>query len=314
MIKHLLLVTNLFFCVAASSTQLSNLDTQKLDTQQPQTILVAGSTSVVQMLELVQADFNNTEQSVMQLRGMGSDKGIQAIGENLVDIGASSRYMTKAEQERWPNLKQTVLAQDALVFFTNIENPIKNLSTEQLSDIYRGKYTLWSQVSGKNTAKSEQDNQIHLFSKGIQHGTFDVFLEFLNLDYMKSAQPDAIKFKSAGNRGLFSKQDVALYNEFNQALGIVQRIPNAIAFDSFGAVSQLKNSKLIDKIRILSINDVSPTQETVKTSHYNFVRPLVLIVNTQSAESVKKGKLISDFLKTKDIRELLTSHHYIMVD
>ncbi|MDP2634614.1 MULTISPECIES: substrate-binding domain-containing protein [unclassified Pseudoalteromonas] len=279
-----------------------------------ETLLVAGSTSVTQMLGLVQEDFNQQNKTVMQLRGMGSDKGITAIAQNLVDIGASSRYMTKLEQEKWPHLKQFVLAQDALVFFANTDNEISNLSVDQLTAIYSGQINQWSQLASFEEKKSRKDNQIDLFSKGVQHGTFDVFLEFLSLDYMKSPQSDSIKLKKEGNRGLFSKNDVLLYNEFNQALGIVQRIPTAIAYDSFGAVSQFSELKRINKIRVLSIDGVQPSFETIKSGEYSFVRPLVIIINTQSDKSMKKGKQLLRFLEAETVKKKLSELHYVMVN
>lgn len=279
-----------------------------------ETLLVAGSTSVTQMLGLVQEDFNQQNKTVMQMRGMGSDKGITAIAQNLVDIGASSRYMTKLEQEKWPHLKQFVLAQDALVFFANTDNEISNLSIDQLTAIYSGQINQWSQLASFEEKKSRKDNQIDLFSKGVQHGTFDVFLEFLSLDYMKSPQSDSIKLKKEGNRGLFSKNDVLLYNEFNQALGIVQRIPTAIAYDSFGAVSQFSELKRINKIRVLSIDGVQPSFETIKSGEYSFVRPLVIIINTQSDKSMKKGKQLLRFLEAETVKKKLSELHYVMVN
>ncbi|MEI8642371.1 hypothetical protein P4S68_20500 [Pseudoalteromonas sp. Hal099] len=60
---------------------------------------------------------------------------------------------------------------------------------------------------------------------------------------MRVPNGNTIKLKQAGNRGLFPKMEVQMYDEFNQALGIVQRMPNAIAFDSYGAISQLLGSK-----------------------------------------------------------------------
>ncbi|MGB1293119.1 MAG: PstS family phosphate ABC transporter substrate-binding protein [Pseudoalteromonas sp.] len=279
-----------------------------------ETLLVAGSTSVTQMLGLVKEDFNQQSKTVMQLRGMGSDKGITAIAQNLVDIGASSRYMTKLEQEKWPHLKQFVLAQDALVFFANTDNEISNLSIDQLTAIYSGQINQWSQLASFEEKKSRKDNQIDLFSKGVQHGTFDVFLEFLSLDYMKSPQSDSIKLKKEGNRGLFSKNDVLLYNEFNQALGIVQRIPTAIAYDSFGAVSQFSELKRINKIRVLSIDGVQPSFETIKSGEYSFVRPLVIIINTQSDKSMKKGKQLLRFLEAETVKKKLSELHYVMVN
>lgn len=277
-------------------------------------ILLGGSSSVAQLLRVIQPIFENEVEQVLHIRSVGSDMGIKAIAENLVDIGASSRYLTKFEQEKWPHLKQVIIAQDALVFFVNKATSIDNLTTEQLADIYSGKVTHWSDVSPKVVVTSSQDDVIGLFSKDVNHGTFDIFLEFLNLAYLKDPGQDTIKLKKAGNHGVFSSSDIMLYSQFNQALGIVQRLPNAIAYDSFGAASKLSNDKRIDQINFLSINNIKPNNKTIKNGQYNFVRPLVILINTHSQRSVKKAHTLLKFLNKSKTKQLLSENNYIMMD
>ncbi|XQF91895.1 substrate-binding domain-containing protein [Pseudoalteromonas espejiana] len=77
---------------------------------------MGGSSSVSQLLEIVKPEFEKQTNTLMQVRSMGSDKGIKAIGQNIIDIGTSSRYLTHEEQVLYPQIRQIVIAQDALVF------------------------------------------------------------------------------------------------------------------------------------------------------------------------------------------------------
>ncbi|MBH0056123.1 substrate-binding domain-containing protein [Pseudoalteromonas sp. SWXJZ94C] len=277
-------------------------------------LLIGGSSSVSHLLELVKPGYQKKTNTPMQIRSMGSEKGIRAIAESFIDLGSSSRYLTNEEQEKYPHITQIIIAQDALVFFTNIENKIDNISVEELRNVYSGKYENWQQINPDYLPKRTSDKKVLLFSKATNHGTFDILLEFLDLNYMQIPNSNTIKLKKSGNRGLFSKQDVQLYDEFNQALGIVQRMPNAIAYESYGAISQLLGSKQINKVNILGIDGVKVNHENIQNGNYTFVRPLILLVNSQSERSVAQAKLVLDILKTKKVKTALLDHHYSMAE
>ncbi|MEL0646939.1 substrate-binding domain-containing protein [Pseudoalteromonas agarivorans] len=308
MIKNLILAVSVL--VSASSVTTS----PSPDFSQHKPILIGGSSSVSQLFEIIKPEYEKQTNTLMQVRSMGSDKGIKAIGQNIIDIGTSSRYLTHEEQASYPHVRQIVIAQDALVFFTNKKNKIDSLQVKQLTDIYAGKYKTWQEINPRYNPQTERDNKILLFSKAYNHGTFDVLLEFLNLSYMKVPSNNSIKLKHAGNRGLFPKTEVQMYDEFNQALGIVQRMPNAIAFDSYGAVSQLLGSKKVDMVNLVGIEGVKVSDRTIKNGEYTFVRPLILLVNTQSSRSVEQVELMLSFLKKDKVQKILSEHHYSMVE
>ncbi|KPZ56290.1 PstS family phosphate ABC transporter substrate-binding protein [Pseudoalteromonas sp. P1-25] len=308
MIKNLILAATVLLSSSNIATSVSNIDPQH------KPLLIGGSSSVTHLLHLIKPTFEKQTNTAMQIRSMGSTKGIKAIAENIIDIGTSSRYLTNAEQEKYPHVRQIIIAQDALVFFTNKKNSIDSLSIEQLSNIYAGKYKTWQEVNPGYVPETQRDNKILLFSKAYNHGTFDILLEFLNLTFMRVPNANTIKLKQTGNRGLFPKTEVQMYDEFNQALGIVQRMPNAIAFDSYGAVSQLQGSKKINKINLLGINGVDVSDETIKNGEYTFVRPLILLVNSQSSRSVEQTDLLLNLLKNKRVLDTLSAHHYSMVE
>lgn len=63
-------------------------------------IFIAGSTTVTELLVDIKDDLSQEFGNSIQIRPMGSDKGIKAIADNVIDIGTSSRYLTKEEQQR----------------------------------------------------------------------------------------------------------------------------------------------------------------------------------------------------------------------
>jgi len=308
MIKNLILAATVLLSSSNIATSVSTIAPDH------KPLLIGGSSSVSHLLHILKPNYEKQTNTAMQIRSMGSTKGIKAIAQNIIDIGTSSRYLTNAEQEQYPHVRQIVIAQDALVFFTNKKNNIDSLSVEQLSDIYSGKYKTWQEINPDYKPETQRDNKILLFSKAYNHGTFDILLEFLNLSFMRVPNGNTIKLKQAGNRGLFPKMEVQMYDEFNQALGIVQRMPNAIAFDSYGAVSQLLGSKKINKINLLGIDGVKASDETIKNGEYTFVRPLILLVNSQSSRSVEQTEVLLNLLKDKHVLDTLSAHHYSLVE
>ncbi|BED89201.1 hypothetical protein PspMM1_16690 [Pseudoalteromonas sp. MM1] len=308
MIKNLILAATVLLSSSNIATSVSNIEPEH------KPLLIGGSSSVSHLLHILKPNYEKQTNTAMQVRSMGSTKGIKAIAQNIIDVGTASRYLTNAEQEQYPHVRQIVIAQDALVFFTNKKNNINSLSVEQLSDIYSGKYKTWQEVNPNYKPETQRDNKILLFSKAYNHGTFDILLEFLNLTFMRVPNGNTIKLKPAGNRGLFPKMEVQMYDEFNQALGIVQRMPNAIAFDSFGAISQLQGSKKINKINLLGIDGVHVSDETIKNGEYTFVRPLILLVNSQSSRSVEQTEVLLNLLKDNRVLNTLSAHHYSMVE
>ena len=74
----------------------------------------------------------------IQISGGGSGVGIQAIGAKTVDIGMSSREVTKDEMTKYPGFVVTTVAQDGIAVVVNPSNEIKFITQDQVKDIYLG--------------------------------------------------------------------------------------------------------------------------------------------------------------------------------
>lgn len=96
----------------------------------------------------------------------GSGAGIQAVQEDRCDIGLSSRYLKEEEKEA--GLKETIVALDGIAVIVNPENPISDLSLEQVADIFTGKITNWKELGGN-------DQEIVLIGREAGSGTRDGF-------------------------------------------------------------------------------------------------------------------------------------------
>ncbi|MBR2489836.1 MAG: substrate-binding domain-containing protein [Clostridia bacterium] len=109
------------------------------------TIKIAGSSSVTPVMEKLKEAYNSLNPDVIiDLQQSDSTNGITSTIEGICDIGMVSRELKASEISK--GLNSTAIALDAIVVIVNQENPLDNISIEQLSGIYTKKINLWSEI------------------------------------------------------------------------------------------------------------------------------------------------------------------------
>ncbi len=140
-------------------------------------IVIKGSTTVLPIAQgTLEAFMKKNPQVQMSLSGGGSGEGIKSLIDKTADIATSSREIKKEEVE----LAKTkgiypvahVVANDAIVPVVHPKNKVKNLSIDQLSQIYQGKITNWKEVGG-------DDLKIVVISRDSSSGTFESWDHFV---------------------------------------------------------------------------------------------------------------------------------------
>ena len=115
----------------------------------------------------------NPEVSI-SVTGGGSGTGIAALINGTVDIANASRQMQAEEIEQAKangiDPVEFVVARDAIAVIVNPDNPVNQLTLQQISDIYSGKINNWSEVGG-------EDRPIVRLSRETNSGTHVYFLE-----------------------------------------------------------------------------------------------------------------------------------------
>ena len=198
-----------------------------------------GSTSMEKVIGTLGEAFTEKEGINVTYNPTGSGSGIQAVSEGRCDIGLSSRALKDDEKA---TLTETVVALDGIAMIVNPENPVSDLTVEQIADIYTGKITNWSEVGGN-------DAEIVLIGREAGSGTRDGFESITDTK-------DACQYRQE----LTSTGDV---------ITTVSRNPNAIGYASLAAIK--------DSVKALTVNGVAPTEATVKDGTYLVQRPFVLV-------------------------------------
>mgnify|MGYP002934760870 FL=1 len=127
-----------------------------------------------------------TPSARVTVTGGGTGVGISALLDQTTDIAMASRAIKFSEKMKakaaGEDLAEVPIAYDALAVVVHPSNPVKQLTRQQLEDIFRGKVTNWQQVGG-------DDRKIVVYSRETSSGTYEFFKESVlkNKNYMSSS-------------------------------------------------------------------------------------------------------------------------------
>ncbi|MCL1816281.1 MAG: phosphate ABC transporter substrate-binding protein, partial [Clostridiales bacterium] len=132
-------------------------------------VVIAGSTSVQPYAEILAEEFELLYPGhKVDIQGGGSSAGITAAQAHTADIGMSSRSLKESEQSLW----SAEIALDGLAIIVHPQNPLLNLSLEQISSIYAGTINNWQDCEGQNA-------KIHVIAREEGSGTRSAFEELV---------------------------------------------------------------------------------------------------------------------------------------
>ena len=234
------------------------------------TVSTDGSTSMEKVIGALGESFMEANSgTTFTYNPTGSGSGIQAVSEGRCDIGLSSRALK--DDEKASGLKETTLALDGIAIIVNPQNPVKDLSLEQIAKIYTGEITNWKDVGG-------EDAEIVLIGREAGSGTRDGFESI-------TETKDACQYRQE----LTSTGDV---------ITTVSQNPNAIGYASLASIK--------DSVKALTVNGVAPTEATVKDGTYLVQRPFVLVTKEGVALSETAQKFF-DFATSADAASIISA-------
>jgi len=236
-----------------------------------------GSTSMQKvMLALGEAFMENNSGTNFTYNGTGSGSGIKAVKDGTCDIGLSSRYLK--DNEKAEGLKETILAIDGIAIIVHSNNAANDLTLEQISAIFKGEITNWSEVGGN-------DGEIVLIGREENSGTRDGFESITDTE-------GACKYRQE----LTSNGAV---------LTAVAENPNAIGYVSLSSVK--------DTVKAISVNGVAPSEESIKDGSYAVQRPFVLVTKEGVALS-ETAQAFFDYATSSAANEIISAAGVVPVN
>lgn len=106
-------------------------------------IVVAGSSSVSPVMEKLKEAYLAVNTNVdIEIQTSDSTTGVTSTQEGICDIGMASRDLKDTET----GVTATTIAQDGIAVIVNNENPVENLTSDQVKSIFTGETTVWADV------------------------------------------------------------------------------------------------------------------------------------------------------------------------
>ena len=265
----LLVMMSLVACSGKTSTDDENVNGGSTTTE-TKTVSTDGSTSMEKVIGALGESFMANNEGVnFTYNPTGSGSGITAVSEGRCDIGLSSRALK--DEEKANGLVETVLAYDGIAIIVNNDNPVTNISLEDLTKVYTGEITNWKDLGGN-------DGEIVLIGREAGSGTRDGFETITNTK-------DLCKYRQE----LTSTGDV---------ITTVSTNPDAIGYASLASVK--------DSVKALTVDGVTATEATIKDGSYAIQRPFVLVTKDGVALS-ETAQSFFDYATSDDASEVIAA-------
>ena len=265
-------------------------DSKYGDNTEVKYITIKGSDTMVHLVSSwAEAYMKVNQKSDVSVTGGGSGTGIAALLNGTTDICMASREIKQKEldqaKEQNINPEEFVVARDGIAVVVNPENPVGELTIEQIGKIYTGAYTNWKQVGGP-------DQPIIVLSRESSSGTYVFFQEHVlkKSDYTKEA--------------MLMPSTSAIIQSVTQDMWAIGYVGLGYALEAKGKVKMITVKKTENSAA------VTPSVETVQSGDYPISRPLYLYTNGNPSGGVKT---MIDFCLSKEGQQIVLDNGYVPV-
>ena len=226
-----------------------------------------GSTSMESVMGALGEAFMELNPDVtVGYSGTGSSAGITAALDGTAAIGLASRDLKDSET----GVEAITVAKDGIAIIVNPQNPVSDLSIEQIAQLFTGEITNWSEVGGN-------DGTVVPIGREAGSGTRDGFESITGTE-------DACKYTNE-------------LTSTGEVIANVASNPNAIGYASLSAVD--------DTIKAITVGGVAATEETVLDGTYAIQRNFNFIINSDK-ELSEAAQAFVDFATSADASDLIT--------
>ena len=241
-------------------------------------IQMVGSTSMEKLANALAESFMEKYPNVtVTAEFVGSGAGIEAVTSGTADIGNSSRNLK--DEEKSKGAVENVVAIDGIAVCVDPANTVEGLTKEQLTSIYLGETTNWSEVGGA-------DAPIIVIGREAGSGTRGAFEELLDV-----------------------ADKCAYANELDSTGAVMAKVastPGAIGYVSLDVVD--------DSVKALPLEGVEPTAENIKAGKYFLSRPFVMATKGEISEQSELVQNWFEYIKSSEGQQIIKSVGLIIPD
>lgn len=219
--------------------------------------------------------FTNIETKVVtDVQGVGSSAGIKAVNNGSADIGMASRELN-GEEKTW-GITEIPIAVDGIAVIVNPNNPVNNLTLEEIAKIYKGEITNWKDVGG-------EDKEIIVVSREDGSGTRGAYDEIIGIEGKLI-------------------ENALIQNGNGPVRAKVMSTEEAIGYISLGYVD--------NSVKAINVEGIEPSEEKIKSGDYPVSRRLLMLTKDEVTPYVQA---YLDFIFSPEGREIV-SKDYVAVD
>jgi phosphate transport system substrate-binding protein len=194
----------------------------------------------------------------ISVTGGGTGTGLAALANGTVDIANASRPIKPEEEAQAERAgfdpEEFIIARDAIAVIVHPDNPVNELTLEQVASIFKGEFNNWQDVGG-------EDRIIVRVSRETNSGTHVYFLE------------EVIRLGNDDDKSIFSPTTLLLPS----SEGIIAEVsdnPNAIGYDGLGYITP--HVKVVSVSPLGRDDFIFPSLETVNDASYPISRDLYM--------------------------------------
>lgn len=242
-----------------------------------QRLVLTGSSTIAPLAGELAKEFEKRHPGVrVDVQMGGSSRGVADVRRGLNDIGMVSRDLRPGEKD----LNAYAVALDGVCMIVHKQNPVRELTRDQIIAIYTGRIRNWKDVGGTDAA-------ITVVNKSAAHSTLQLFLEHF-------------KLKNGEIRA-----DIIIGNN-EEAVKSVVGNPHALAYVSIGTAEY--DAALGTPIKLLPLAGVPASTETVRSRRFPLIRTLHLVTR-EAPRGLAKEFL--DFARSKDAHQIIRGQSFV---
>ena len=233
---------------------------------------VDGSTATLPLAEAFKANFTGTDINNVDVTHSKTHNAYVNLINGDADLILAT-YPSEDEKnlakEKGIELEIVPIVKEAFVFFVNTDNPIENLTLEQVQDIYSGKIKNWKEVGGENEKiipyqrpenSGSQSGMLSLVMKGKKMMT-------PTTETISQTMADIVDVISDYTNG-----------------------KNAIGYSYYYYATTMYTT---DKMKLLAINGIDPTYENIKTGLYGIQTAYYAVIRKDEEQNSDARKLLN---------------------
>ena len=223
----------------------------------------SSSNSLVKQIEGILPEQNKMIKIIIEAHG--SSTGFEALASQSTNIAMSSRMIKSTEKntlsQHYGQIEEHPIALDALAIITYPENPLEQLTINQIAQVYSGEIDNWQQLGG-------DDYPIKLFSRDNNSGTWDTFKNLVLKPHNKKLSITSERLESSNH--------------------LVQGVINNSGAIGFVGVTYTGNAKLLRVSNQQKQPPQKPNLFTIGTQNYPLSRKLYFYTAGNQTSQIAK--------------------------